>query len=50
MDNNKKYQAISTYIILGMVALKKTLPYITKMKGKKQYNKILQGKWQMKKE
>tara|TARA_R100000278_G_scaffold38353_1_gene34038 strand:+ start:15598 stop:15750 length:153 start_codon:yes stop_codon:yes gene_type:complete len=48
MKNNEKYQLIGAYVVSGMIALKSVLPQITKMQGKKQHNKILQGKWQIK--
>jgi hypothetical protein len=49
MKNTEKYQLLGTYVITGMIALKEVLPHISKIKGKKQYNKILQGKWHKKK-
>ena len=48
MKNNEKYQLLGTYVLSGMLALKQILPHISKIKGKKQHNKILKGKWQIK--
>ena len=49
MKNNEKYQLLGTYVLSGMLALKQILPHMANIKGKKQYNKILKGKCQIKK-
>ena len=49
MKNNEKYQLLGTSVLSGMLALKQILPHMANIKGKKQYNKILKGKWQIKK-
>ena len=49
MKNTEKYQLLGTYVLTGMLALKQILPHMANIKGKKQYNKILKGKWQIKK-
>ncbi len=48
MTNNEKYQIIGTHVVNGMLTLKLVLPHITKIKGNKNYNKIIRGKWQKK--